>query len=76
MNTFRRIEGDDKDLGLVDDMVQKCREIGWDVLGRLDDDGLRKGCLGNREEREAKIWAIGHWCVVFRILGRTCDEPR
>ena len=61
MNTFRRVDGDDENPSLLDDTVQHCRTIAWEVLGPLDVESLRKLCVWNDGEREAKIWGIGHW---------------
>jgi hypothetical protein len=27
----------------------------------LDEEGLKKVCVWSKEEKEAKVWAIGHW---------------
>lgn len=61
MNTFRRVEGDEENPALLDDVVDKCRKIAWEVLGPLDEESLKKLCVWNRDERAANIWAIGHW---------------
>lgn len=44
-------------------MIQELREIAWSVLGRLDEEGVRGTCIWDKGEREAKVWAIGHWYV-------------
>lgn len=61
MNTFRRVEGDEEDKGLLDGMAQKCRDIAWGVLGSLDEASTKKLAVWDKSEREAKIWGIGHW---------------
>ena len=61
MNAFTRFEGDEQGDRLVDGMMQKCREMAWQVLGTLDERGLSKACTRTSERREAKMWAIGHW---------------
>lgn len=62
MNRFRRIEGDENDnFAGVDSMINECRKIAWSVLGSLDEESLKKVCVWNKEDKEAKIWAIGHW---------------
>jgi hypothetical protein len=62
MNRFRRVKGDiDNGFEVVDRMIRELREISWDVLGRLDEEGLRGTCIWDKEDREAKVWAIGHW---------------
>jgi hypothetical protein len=66
MNRFRRYAGDtDNNYAKVDEMIQECREIAWKVLGRLDEKGLKEVCVWNTEvkNKEAKVWAIGHWYV-------------
>lgn len=64
MNKFRRRAGDaDNNFEQVDEMIQECRRIAWTVLGKLDEQGLKKVCVWNKDEKEAKVWAIGHWCV-------------
>jgi hypothetical protein len=62
MNKFRRVKGDtENNYEKVDKMIQECREIAWSVLGRLDEDGLKEVCVWNTRDKEAKVWAIGHW---------------
>jgi hypothetical protein len=62
MNRFRRRAGDEDDnYKKVDEMIQECRRIAWTVLGELDEEGLKKVCVFNKEDKEAKVWAIGHW---------------
>jgi len=85
MNNFRRTKGDtDNGFEKVDEMIQRLREISWGVLGKLDEEGLKGTCVWDRGEREAKVWAIGHWYVrpighppVDGLLssraGSTCD---
>jgi hypothetical protein len=64
MNRFRRVKGDiNNNFEGVDGMVQELREIAWGVLGRLDEVGLGGTCVWDTREREAKVWAIGHWYV-------------
>ena len=69
MNKFRRVKGDTEDnFRGVDGMIQELREIGWSVLGKLDEEGVRGTCIWDKEDREARVWAIGHWYV--RPVGR------
>jgi alpha-mannosidase len=69
MNRFRRVKGDtENNFKGVDKMIEELREISWSVLGRLDEEGLRGTCIWDKGEREARVWAIGHWYV--RPLGR------
>lgn len=71
MNKFRRVKGDmDDNYKGVDNMIQELREISWSVLGRLDEDGLKGTCVCDKSEREARVWAIGHWYVHGRPVGR------
>jgi len=63
MNAFTRFEGDEQGDRLVDDMLQRCREMAWQVLGRLDEGSLKKACARSPEKREARMWAMGHWYV-------------
>jgi len=70
MNKFRRVKGDtDDNYKGVDKMIQELREISWSVLGRLDEDGLKGTCVWDKSEREARVWAIGHWYVHLRPQG-------
>ena len=70
MNKFRRVKGDmDDNYKGVDKMIQELREISWSVLGRLDEDGLKGTCVWDKSEREARVWAIGHWYVRLRPQG-------
>jgi hypothetical protein len=71
MNKFRRIKGDtDNNYEGVDEMIQELRQISWSVLGNLDEDGLKGTCFWDKGDREARVWAIGHWYVHSRPLGR------
>jgi hypothetical protein len=80
MNKFRRVKGDtENNFEGVDKMIQELREISWSVLGRLDEDGLKGTCIWDKGDREARVWAIGHWYVHSRPLGRqfinSTDRP-
>ena len=66
MNTFRRREGDLED-GFIDDIIQHCRKLAWGVLGQLDQEGLKGVCMRSTEQREGKMWAMGHWYVLDRV---------
>ncbi len=61
MNAFRRTDGDENDPRLLDEVVNRCREIAWEVLGPLDEKSLKRLCVWDRKERPGQIWAIGHW---------------
>lgn len=68
MNAFMRHEGDEEQGSSlkgegrsVDDMIGRCRETAWAVLGSLDKEGLQRSCMRNDEKREGKIWTMGHW---------------
>ena len=63
MNAFTRLEGDEEGERLVDGMMQKCREMAWEVMGDLSEENLGKVCTRSTEEREARMWAMGHWFV-------------
>nr|XP_019002605.1 uncharacterized protein I203_05090 [Kwoniella mangroviensis CBS 8507]OCF66066.1 hypothetical protein I203_05090 [Kwoniella mangroviensis CBS 8507] len=60
MNTFRRTDGDDHN-GSLDNVIRRCREIGWDVLGPLDEQGVGKlTTRSDTSQKDARIWGIGH----------------
>nr|XP_019042681.1 hypothetical protein I302_08386 [Kwoniella bestiolae CBS 10118]OCF21611.1 hypothetical protein I302_08386 [Kwoniella bestiolae CBS 10118] len=60
MNQFRRTAGDEDD-GRLDEIVNRCRKIGWEVLGSLDEQSLAKLTTHTDvTEKDAKIWGIGH----------------
>nr|XP_018263421.1 uncharacterized protein I303_03290 [Kwoniella dejecticola CBS 10117]OBR85579.1 hypothetical protein I303_03290 [Kwoniella dejecticola CBS 10117] len=60
MNEFRRTEGDDQD-GSLDRRIRRCREIGWEVLGALDEQGIKELATSNHKAHDdARIWGIGH----------------
>lgn len=61
MNTFRRVDGDEQNHSLVEPIVADCRHIAWEVLGALDEAGLKGLMTRDTGKRDAKIWAIGHW---------------
>ena len=62
MNAFRRFDGDEQDPSLLDDVLRKCRDIAWGVLGPLDAGGKALTAPHKQIDTEkAKIWAIGHW---------------
>lgn len=63
MSTFRRFEDDHPDaMTLRQDNLQKCRDIAWEVLGRLDEDGLKRTAVHKvRDGEKTYIWGIGHW---------------
>jgi alpha-mannosidase len=69
MSAFRRIDGDEEDLSLLDDTIKRCRDIAREVLGRLDEEGLSKTAPHADTGKDAKIWAIGHW----QVAARACD---
>jgi alpha-mannosidase len=49
-------------------LLRQCREIGWKVLGPLDDASRKKLCTWDDEcGPEAKVWAIGHWYVLYHL---------
>lgn len=60
MNTFRRTA--DQTSEELDAMLLRCREVGWKILGNLAEEQVKELAVwkGN-EERDADIWAIGHW---------------
>ena len=76
MNKFRRVKGDtENNLQGVDKMIQELREISWSVLGKLDEEGVRGTCIWDKGDREARVWAIGHWYVHHRPIGRRLISP-
>jgi len=84
MNKFRRVKGDTEDnFSGVDGMIQELREISWGVLGKLDEEGVRGTCVWDKWDREARVWAIGHWyvrpagrCFVFTTDRSNLMSPR
>jgi len=76
MNKFRRVKGDtENNFEGVDKMIQELREISWSVLGKLDEEGVRGTCIWDQGDREARVWAIGHWYVHHRPIGRWPIHP-
>nr|XP_019011845.1 uncharacterized protein I206_03951 [Kwoniella pini CBS 10737]OCF50626.1 hypothetical protein I206_03951 [Kwoniella pini CBS 10737] len=60
MNHFRRVNDDDDD-GSLDDRIRQCREIGWEVLGPLDEQSDQQADQDDSKARDdARIWGIGH----------------
>jgi hypothetical protein len=60
MNMFQRVEGDEN--GQINEVLRRCSEISWEVLGPLDSEGIQKLCTHDPDcQPEAKIWGIGHW---------------
>lgn len=76
MNAFRRVAGDGADnFAGADAMIGGLRSIAWEVLGDLDEESLQKVCVRDTQDRDAKVWAIGHWWVFILItsLGSHID---
>jgi alpha-mannosidase len=62
MNTFIRL--DEETPEQLDALLQKCRKIGWKVLGELSEEQVKEMTVWKAKtetERPAEIWAIGHW---------------
>ena len=60
MNAFIRGEGQTAEE--LDEVLQRCRRIGWKVLGKLGKEEVQALSVWKTEkDRPAEIWAIGHW---------------
>ena len=59
MSSFAMPENDDSKA--LDEMINRCRRIGWEVLGQLDEKSLQATVVWDRENRDAQVWGIGHW---------------
>jgi len=61
MNTFQRTPGDEQN-GELDKVLKQCREIGFEVLGRLDEANIAELAKeGATVGDDTQVWAIGHW---------------
>lgn len=65
MSTFQRVEDDAPNaLTVREDNIQQCRNIAWEVLGDLDEEGLKRTAVHKvRDGEKTHIWGIGHWYV-------------
>ena len=65
VSAFKREPEDEKDPKILEGMLQRCREIAWEILGPLDPKSLQKLIPHNTKGgvKDANIWAIGHWSV-------------
>lgn len=50
----------DVDSGDLARRIQKCREIGWKILGNLDEETLARSQTRAVPE-DTNVWGIGHW---------------
>ena len=60
MNAWHRVPGDEENRDLLKPIIEKCRKIGWQVLGSLTNEDRARLCPSLSDSRPAEIWAIGH----------------